>query len=64
MHARVVVQDILNPISHSLMLFNKSKEDEIYKPLKIPPKVPCGTNVIEREKGRKGLKALLPLPLL
>jgi len=49
----MVAQDTLNPISYSLKLFNKSKEDETYKPLKTLQKIPCGTNVTQREKEKK-----------
>ena len=49
----MVAQDTLNPINHGLKIFNKGEENGIYKPFKTPPKVPCGTNVRERER-KKG----------
>jgi len=58
----VVGQDTLNPINHSLELFNKSKENRIYKPLKTSPKSSM-CDKCKREKKEERLESLVAITI-
>ena len=46
----MLASDALNPTEPSLKLFNMGKENEIYEPLKLPPKSSMWDKC-ERERG-------------